>query len=154
MPKHGKRYQEALKLIDTTKNYTPQEALELIQSMPKGKFDETVEISIRLGVDPRHADQQIRGAVGFEYRIHSRPLWEARASGEPSAPVGAPQRVERGPRILGRPNATTHSGLRRMPTPELYFYRTYRDSPSGRSDRKRFMWPPWAALLVRLGPVI
>jgi large subunit ribosomal protein L1 len=63
MPKHGKRYQEALKMVDATKNYNPKEALELIQGMPKGKFDETVEISIRLGVDPRHADQQIRGAV-------------------------------------------------------------------------------------------
>jgi large subunit ribosomal protein L1 len=63
MPKHGKRYQESLKLVDATKNYDPKEAFELIRSMPKGKFDETVEVSIRLGVDPRHADQQIRGAV-------------------------------------------------------------------------------------------
>lgn len=67
MPKHGKRYQESLKLVDTTKNYDPTDALELIRSMPKGKFDETVEISIRLGVDPRHADQQIRGAVVLPY---------------------------------------------------------------------------------------
>jgi large subunit ribosomal protein L1 len=67
MPKHGKRYQESLKLVDTAKNYDPNDALELIQSMPKGKFDETIEISIRLGVDPRHADQQIRGAVVLPY---------------------------------------------------------------------------------------
>jgi large subunit ribosomal protein L1 len=63
MPKHGKRYQEALKLVDKTQIYDPEAALTLIKSMPQGKFDETVEISIRLGVDPRHADQQIRGAV-------------------------------------------------------------------------------------------
>ena len=46
-----------------TKLYEPLEALNLIKSMPKGKFDESVEIAVRLGVDPRHADQQIRGAV-------------------------------------------------------------------------------------------
>ena len=63
MPKHGKRYQESAKLVDDNKLYDPAEALNIIQSMPKGKFDESVEISIRLGVDPRHADQQIRGAV-------------------------------------------------------------------------------------------
>ncbi|TCL54301.1 LSU ribosomal protein L1P [Hydrogenispora ethanolica] len=63
MPKHGKRYQESAKLVDGVKLYDPAEALNIIKSMPVGKFDETVEISIRLGVDPRHADQQIRGAV-------------------------------------------------------------------------------------------
>lgn len=63
MPKHGKRYQESLKLVEKNKLYDPTEALNLIKDMPKGKFDETIEISIRLGVDPRHADQQIRGAV-------------------------------------------------------------------------------------------
>lgn len=63
MPKHGKKYLEASKIVEKNKLYEPLEALSLIQTMPKGKFDETVEISIRLGVDPRHADQQIRGAV-------------------------------------------------------------------------------------------
>lgn len=63
MPKHGKRYLEASKLVESTKLYEPSEALSLIKNMPKGKFDESVEIAIRLGVDPRHADQQIRGAV-------------------------------------------------------------------------------------------
>jgi large subunit ribosomal protein L1 len=63
MPKHGKRYEEELKLVEKNKVYDPNAAIELIKNMPKGKFDETVEISIRLGVDPRHADQQIRGAV-------------------------------------------------------------------------------------------
>ncbi len=63
MPKHGKRYIESAKLFDGAKLYDPNEALNLIKAMPKGKFDESVEVSIRLGVDPRHADQQIRGAV-------------------------------------------------------------------------------------------
>lgn len=67
MPKHGKRYLEASKLVDKTKLYDPAEALNLIKTMPKGKFDETVEVAIRLGVDPRHADQQIRGAVVLPY---------------------------------------------------------------------------------------
>lgn len=67
MPKHGKRYMESLKLIDKVKVYDPQDAFSVIKSMPKGKFDESVEISIRLGVDPRHADQQIRGAVVLPY---------------------------------------------------------------------------------------
>lgn len=67
MPKHGKRYEEAFKSIEKNKLYDPDEAINLIKNMPKTKFDETVEISIRLGVDPRHADQQIRGAVVLPY---------------------------------------------------------------------------------------
>lgn len=67
MPKHGKRYTDAAKLVNTTKLYEPTEALNLIKSMPKGKFDESVEVAIRLGVDPRHADQQIRGAVALPF---------------------------------------------------------------------------------------
>jgi large subunit ribosomal protein L1 len=63
MAKHGKKYLESAKLVDRSKLYEPLEALNLIKSMPKGKFDETVEVSLKLGVDPRHADQQIRGAV-------------------------------------------------------------------------------------------
>lgn len=67
MPKHGKRYAEAAKMIEKAKLYEPAEALNLIKAMPKGKFDESVEVAIRLGVDPRHADQQIRGAVVLPY---------------------------------------------------------------------------------------
>lgn len=67
MAKHGKRYLESVKLIDKTKQYDPAEALSLIKKMPKGKFDETVELSVRLGVDPRQSDQQIRGAVVLPY---------------------------------------------------------------------------------------
>ncbi len=61
--KRGKRYQDAEKLIDKSKLYDPAEALELIEKTAKAKFDETIEISVRLGVDPRHADQQVRGTV-------------------------------------------------------------------------------------------
>jgi len=63
MPKHGKRYMEALAHIDRTKNYSPAEALSLAKDNSKTNFDSTVEIHIRLGVDPRHADQQVRDVV-------------------------------------------------------------------------------------------
>jgi large subunit ribosomal protein L1 len=59
----GKKYQDSVKLIDKTVQYDPAEALDLVLKTAKAKFDETVEIHIRLGVDSRHADQQVRGAV-------------------------------------------------------------------------------------------
>ena len=61
--KQGKRYAEAAKLVDSTKLYEAKEALELIEKMPKAKFDETVELHVKLGVDSKHADQQVRGTV-------------------------------------------------------------------------------------------
>ena len=61
--KRGKRYQEAAKLVDSTRLYEAKEALELIEKMPKPKFDETVELHVKLGVDSKHADQQVRGTV-------------------------------------------------------------------------------------------
>ncbi|MCR4719327.1 MAG: 50S ribosomal protein L1 [Firmicutes bacterium] len=59
----GKKYQDSAKLIDKTKLYDPQEAMELATKIAKAKFDETVELHARLGVDSRHADQQVRGAI-------------------------------------------------------------------------------------------
>lgn len=61
--KRGKKYLESLKLVDRTRLYEPTEAMELVQKAATAKFDETVEVHIRLGVDSRHADQQVRGAV-------------------------------------------------------------------------------------------
>lgn len=61
--KHGKKYQDSVKLVDKQKLYDPSEGLNLVLSTAKAKFDETVEAHIRLGVDSRHADQQVRGAV-------------------------------------------------------------------------------------------
>ncbi|NLK69704.1 MAG: 50S ribosomal protein L1 [Clostridiaceae bacterium] len=61
--KRGKKYLESAKLVDRNKLYEPTEALELVQKAATAKFDETVEAHIRLGVDSRHADQQVRGAV-------------------------------------------------------------------------------------------
>lgn len=61
--KRGKKYTESAKLVDKLAQYDPIEAIELVQKTAKAKFDETVEAHIRLGVDSRHADQQVRGAV-------------------------------------------------------------------------------------------
>ncbi len=63
MAKHGKKYEEALKLIESNKLYQPQEAISLLKKMNYVKFDPTVEIHMRLGVDPRHADQNVRGVA-------------------------------------------------------------------------------------------
>ena len=61
--KHGKKYVDSRKLIDSLMAYDPAEAVALACQTAKAKFDETIELSARLGVDPRHADQQVRGAV-------------------------------------------------------------------------------------------
>ena len=61
--KHGKKYVDSVKAVDLTKVYDPSEALALACQTAKAKFDETVEVHVRLGVDSRHADQQVRGAV-------------------------------------------------------------------------------------------
>ena len=63
MAKHGKKYRASADKIDTTKRYSALEACQLAKDTGTAKFDETVEVAVRLGVDPRHADQMIRGAV-------------------------------------------------------------------------------------------
>ncbi|MBL0389419.1 50S ribosomal protein L1 [Tumebacillus sp. ITR2] len=63
MPKQGKKYAEAAKLVDNAVQYEAAEAIELVKKTARAKFDETVEVAFRLGVDPKKADQQIRGAV-------------------------------------------------------------------------------------------
>ena len=61
--KRGKRYQESAKLVDSKKLYSAKEAISVIEKMPKTKFDQTVELHVKLGVDSKHADQQVRGTV-------------------------------------------------------------------------------------------
>lgn len=61
--KHGKKYREVAKLVDRTRAYQPEEAVDLVKQTSYAKFDATVETHIRLGIDPRHADQQVRGTV-------------------------------------------------------------------------------------------
>ena len=59
----GKKYADSVKAIESTRLYDPSDACQLVVDTAKANFDETIEISIRLGVDPRHADQQVRGAI-------------------------------------------------------------------------------------------
>ena len=61
--KRGKKYQDSVKMIDKTMSYDAKTALELIEKMPKAKFDETIEAHFKLGVDSKHADQQVRGVI-------------------------------------------------------------------------------------------
>jgi large subunit ribosomal protein L1 len=63
MPKHSKRYNEAQAKVDRLQIYSPEEAIRLVQETATAKFDETIEIHMRMGVDPRYADQQVRGVV-------------------------------------------------------------------------------------------
>ncbi len=63
MAKRGKKYQEASKLVDKSKTYSPEEAVELAKKAAYAKFDETVELHLKMGVDPRSADQQVRGVI-------------------------------------------------------------------------------------------
>jgi large subunit ribosomal protein L1 len=61
--KHGKKYQEASKVVDKTRTYSPEEAIEMAKEASYAKFDETVEVHLKMGVNPRSADQQVRGVV-------------------------------------------------------------------------------------------
>jgi len=63
MPKRGKKYQDAAKLVDSNASYSPEEAVDLVRKTSYAKFDATIEAHLRMGVDPRKADQQIRATV-------------------------------------------------------------------------------------------
>ena len=65
MPKHGKRYNEQAAKIDSTKLYAPVEAAKLVKETASAKFDESIEVHFRLGIDPRKADQNIRGSIAL-----------------------------------------------------------------------------------------
>jgi len=67
--KHSKRYEEASKLVDSAKDYNPEEAIGIIKKMPHGKFDETVELHLRMGLDPRNATQQVRGVAPLPHGL-------------------------------------------------------------------------------------
>ncbi|GAH82423.1 unnamed protein product, partial [marine sediment metagenome] len=69
MARHGKNYQEAVKLLDKAKAYHPREAIELAKKMAHTRFDETVELHLRMGVDPRNASQQVRGVALLPYGL-------------------------------------------------------------------------------------
>ncbi len=69
MAKHGKRYQEAAQLVERTKEYDPQQAIALAKQAAYAKFDETVELHLHMGLDPRHADQQVRGVASLPHGL-------------------------------------------------------------------------------------
>lgn len=67
MPKRGKKYQEAEKLVDRERAYLPEEAVELVKKLSYANFDATIEAHLRMGLDPRHADQQVRSTVSLPH---------------------------------------------------------------------------------------
>src|ERR1051326_5481564 len=67
MPKHGKRYNELVKTVDQKQVYEPAAALDLVKKTSNAKFDETVDVAVRLGVDPRHGDQMVRGTTTLPF---------------------------------------------------------------------------------------
>lgn len=69
MAKHGKKYQEAVKQVDSEKLYPPQEAIELAKKIAYASFDESVELHFRMGLNPRHADQQVRGTATLPHGL-------------------------------------------------------------------------------------
>jgi large subunit ribosomal protein L1 len=78
----GKRYVEASKLVDVEREYLPREAIRLVKRLPEAKFDETVEVAFRLGIDPRKADQMIRGTVSLPHGTGRSVRVAAFATGE------------------------------------------------------------------------
>jgi large subunit ribosomal protein L1 len=103
MAHRSKRSEQALEVLDRTRLYSPSDAIGVLKSLPAARFDETVELNMRLGVDPRKADQMVRGAVslpkgtGKTVRVAAFAKGEAaRAAGEAGADVvGAEDLVER-----------------------------------------------------------
>ena len=103
MPKHGKSYIEAENLVDKAKFYSPQEAMDLVKKTARAKFDETVEIHMRMGLDPRHADQQVRGlamlphGTGQQVRVLVFAQGEAATSAEEAGAdhVGADDMIKK-----------------------------------------------------------
>src|SRR5438034_7922458 len=69
MAKHGKRYRQALEQVDRERQYSPAEAVQLIKSLPTTKFDESVEVHIRTGLNVRHADEQLRGTIALPHGL-------------------------------------------------------------------------------------
>jgi len=106
MPQYGKRYREAAGKVDRTRQYSVEEAVAILSGFPKGKSDETVELVVRLGIDPKKADQIVRGSlslphgIGKERRVvvfaEGAKAEEARAAGAPA--VGSADLAEK---VLG-----------------------------------------------------
>jgi len=94
MPKHGKKYEQAAKLVDPDKQYSPEEAVELVKKVAYANFDETVEVHFKLGIDPRHADQQVRSTASLPHGTGKRVRLIVFAEGE-AARVAREQGIEK-----------------------------------------------------------
>src|SRR2546427_3595691 len=93
MGKHGKRYAESAKLVDPKAVYSPADAVRLLKQMGRAKFDETVEVAIRLGIDSKQADQQIRGTVALPAGTAATgrgTVFDQGEEGRQRRPTGAP----------------------------------------------------------------
>lgn len=88
MKEHSKRYEEAAKLIEPNKSYSPEEALALIKKMPQTKFDATVELHLRMGLDPRNASQQVRGVALLPHGLGKKVRVLVFAQGESEKVAG------------------------------------------------------------------
>ena len=82
MARHGKNYNESVKLLDKTKAYEPREAIELAKKLTRTKFDETVELHLRMGIDPRNANQQVRGVALLPHGLGKKVCVLVFAQGE------------------------------------------------------------------------
>jgi large subunit ribosomal protein L1 len=84
MGNHGKRYNEAINLVDRKKQYRLGEAVELLKKLPKTKFDETLELDFKLGVDPKQSDQMVRGTVALPHGSGKKVRVAVFAKGDPA----------------------------------------------------------------------
>jgi large subunit ribosomal protein L1 len=89
MPKHSKRFNELARAVDTKQVYEPVEALEMVKKTANAKFDETVDVAVRLGVDPRHGDQMVRGTTSLPFGTGKARRVAVFAKGEKAAEAEA-----------------------------------------------------------------
>ena len=104
MRKHSKRYSRAAEKIDRARSYDPKEALTLIKSLPAAKFDETVDVVVKLGIDPKKTDQLVRGAVSLPKGLGKSVRVVVFAEGDKArgAGIGRGRGRQRGPRQAHR----------------------------------------------------
>ena len=126
----GKKYADAVEAFDRDQLFTPTEALELVKKLAKAKFDETVEIAVRLGVDPRKADQMVRGTVALPSGTGKDVRVAVFAAGEAAAGGPRRRRRHRRRRRPGRADPEGQVRLRRG-------HRHARHDAAGRSSRPR-----------------
>src|SRR4051794_35524598 len=114
---HGKNYRKVAELIDRTKLYSPVDAIKLAKQTSTVKFDPTVEVAMRLGVDPRKADQMVRGTVNLPHGTGKTArviVFAAGAKAEEAVGAGAD---EGGPHELGAPSPEGWVGFDAAPAP-------------------------------------